>query len=128
MSDPVIIAIIGLLAIIVPAFFIQLTSIFLAWSARKEARDARKESQEARLDIKEDLKVTKEDIKVVVAETAKKVDETSVKLDTIHDQTNSNLTEIKKQLQVSIDENKALRKDRDEKAGAEGKARTEGVD
>lgn len=136
MSDPALLSFFALLTIVIPAFLTGLTSIFLAWSARKESREERKEAREARSEIKEELKVTKEEIKVakedikaVVAETATKVDQAGVQLATIkedivvvHTQTNSNLTEIKKQLQESLDDNRALRKERDEKAGAEGKA------
>lgn len=48
--------------------------------------------------------------------------EATAKLDTIHEQTNSNLTEQKRLVQNLTDEVKALRTERDTKAGAEGAA------
>lgn len=108
MSDAFLIAVIGVIGVVVPVLITQVAGIIIALNARRE--------------IKEEIKVVKEDNKMLADEQTKKLEETSVKLDTIHDSTNSNLTEIKKQLQESIDENRALRKERDEKAGAEGRA------
>lgn len=52
-----------------------------------------------------------------------KIDKQDKKLDTIHEQTNSNLTEQKKLVQDLTEEVRALRKEKDEKAGAEGKTK-----
>lgn len=51
-----------------------------------------------------------------------KADVLDKKLDTIHTQTNSNLTEQKKLVQDLTEEVKALRKEKDEKAGADSKS------
>lgn len=108
MSDELLIAVIAVVGVSVPVFITSLTTIILAISARKEAREARSEA--------------KEELKAIAADQSRKLDETGVKLDTIHEQTNSNLTEQKRQVQALTDEIKALRTERDTKAGAEGAA------
>lgn len=108
MSEPLLLAVIAMVGICLPVLITQVAAIVIAINARRE--------------IKEEVKVAKEDIKVVVAEQAKKLDETGQKLDTIHTQTNSNLTELKKLNQDLTEEVKSLRKEKDEKAGADSKS------
>lgn len=123
MSDPVAIALITAAATAIPLILTQVIGFIVSIRRTDEVRETLKitdgKVEKRTEEIKEDLKTAKEDIKTIASEQ-------SQKLDDIHQQTNSNLTEQKKMVQDLTNEVKALRTERDVKAGAEeGKAAAE---
>lgn len=107
MTESVLLSIVAGLVVCIPVLITQVAGIIIAMNARKKIK-------EEILVVKDDIK---EDIKVVVQETTLKLDKASDKLDTIHTQTNSNVTELKAQIKALTDRVEELVIEKAVKAG-----------